>query len=76
MTMLSFKLLELVRIGNYSKKEPCQWACSWIIKLLIVWVLDTVNILLFLQFELKTAVHATLTNKKNLKSEQFFYKKG
>ena len=72
MTMLSFKLLELVRIGNYGKKEPCKWACSSI-KLLIVWVLDTVNMIsLFLQLELKTAVHATLTNKKNLRSEQFF----
>ena len=51
--MLSFKQVEF----NHGKTDFCKWCCSWIIKFLIVWILDVVNmLLLFFQFELIMAV--------------------
>ena len=38
-----------------------------LLSFLIVWILDTVNMVLFFQFELKRAVHAALTKKKSMK---------
>ena len=49
--MLSFKQVE----SNHRKREPCKWGCSWIIKFLIVWISDIVN-MLFFQFEFKMAL--------------------
>ena len=58
--MLSFKQIE----STYSKKEPCEQYCTWIIKF-SHWVLDTINMVLtFSQFKLKMAVHAAQTKKK------------
>ena len=58
MIMLSFKQVE----SNYDKKQPFEW--DGLLSFLIVWVLDTVNMVLFFQFKLKMAVHAALTKKK------------
>ena len=59
MTILSFKQVEC----DYGKKEPCEG--SGFLSFLIVWILDTVNmVLFFFQFELKMALHAALTKKK------------
>ena len=60
MTMPSFKQVE----SNYGKKESCERGCSWIIKFSHCLNLDTVNLVLFFQFELKMAVHAA---KKSVK---------
>ena len=40
---------------------------------LIVWILDTVNTVLFFQSELKIAVHAALTKKKLCEVNNFFH---
>ena len=44
------------------RKSPVSEVVVGLLSFLIVWISDTVNmVLLFIQFELKMAVHATLT---------------
>ena len=56
MTMLSFKQVK----SSFGKKQPFEQGCSWIIRLLIVWISDNLNMV----FKLKMAVHAAPTKKK------------
>ena len=66
MTMLSLKQVE----SNYGKKCLANEVVLGLISFLIVWILDTVEMVwLFFQFEHKMAVYAVRT-KKNLWSEQ------
>ena len=68
MTMLSFKQVE----SKYDKKEPGNEVVLGLLSFLIVWILDTVTmVLLFFQFELKMAVQAALTKKKSVNFEVF-----
>ena len=61
MTMLSFKQDE----SNYGRKSPANEVVVRLLSFLIVWISDTVNmVLLFFQFELKMAVQAAHTKKK------------
>ena len=71
MIMLSFKQVE----SNYGKKEPCER--GGLLSFLIVLIWDTVNMVLFFQFELKMAVHAALTKKKicEVNNFRYFFKK-
>ena len=61
MTMSSFKQVE----SNYVK--PCEQS------FVIVWILDTVNMVLSFQFELKMAVHAAHTKKNICEVSNFWY---
>ena len=62
MTMLSLKQVK----SNYGiKKGPMNNAVVGL-NFLIVWILCTINMLLFFQFELKMAVHAALMKKKSV----------
>ena len=72
MTIVSFKQVE----PNQGKKEP--WERGGLLSFLIVWILDTVNmVLLFFQFELNMAVYTALTKKKICEVNDFrcFFKK-
>ena len=61
-TMLSLKQVK----SNYGiKKGPMNNAVVGL-NFLIVWILCTINMLLFFQFELKMAVHAALMKKKSV----------
>ena len=58
--MLSLKQVK----SNYGiKKGPASKAVVGL-NFLIVWILDTINMVLSFQFELKMAVHAALMKKK------------
>ena len=57
--MLWFKQVE----SNYGKKEPLERVLIELLSFLIVWILDTINMVLFFQFGLKMAVHGVLTKK-------------
>ena len=62
MTMLSLKQVK----SNYGiKKGPMNNAVVGL-NFLIVWILCTINMLLFFQFEIKMAVHAALMKKKSV----------
>ena len=68
MTMLLFKQVE----SNYGKKEPCERGYSWIINFLLIWILYTVNMVIFFQFEFKFGcTHCTHTKKKSVKWTTF-----
>ena len=59
--MLPFKQVE----SNYSE-SPANKVAVRLLSFPILWISDTVNmVLLFFQFELKMAVHATCTKTKN-----------
>ena len=45
-------------------KSPVNEVVVGLLSFLIVWILDTVNMVLFFQLELKIAVHILLTKKK------------
>ena len=63
MTMLSLKQVK----SNYGiKRGPANKAVVRL-SFLIVWILDTINMALFFQFELKMAVDAALMKKKIVK---------
>ena len=69
MTMPSFKQVEV----KHGKKEPCEKGCSRIISFLTAWILDTVNMLLFHQFEIKIVVSVkTATFDNFLRRVNFF----
>ena len=61
LTMLLFKQVE----SNYTvRRSPTNKVAVTLLNFLIVWTLDTVNIILFFQFELKITMHAARTKKK------------
>ena len=67
-TMLSLKQ---VKSNHGIKNGPTNKAVVGL-NFLIVWILDTINmLLLFFQFELKMAVHAALMKKKSVKWTTF-----
>ena len=69
MTTLSFKQVEC----NYGIEESCKRGCSWIIDFFVVWIWDTVNmVLLSFQLEFKMAVHAALARKKICEVNNFW----
>ena len=71
MTMLSFKQVK----SNYGKgpMNKVKVVAVWLLSFLIVWILDTVNmVLLFFQFELKMAVHAACMKKKICEVNNFW----
>ena len=66
MAMLSFKQDE-----SMVRKSPAKKVALGLISSL-VWILDTVNmVLLLFQFKLKMAVHAALTKKKICEANNF-----
>ena len=46
------------------RKSPAKEAVVGLLSYLTVWISDTINMLLFFQFELKMAVHAACVNEK------------
>ena len=66
--MLSLKQVK----SNYGIKKGHANKAVVGLNVLIVWILDTINmVLLFFQFELKMAVHAALMKKKSVKWTTF-----
>ena len=60
------------------RKNLVNEVVSWLLSFLIVWILDTVNmVLLFFQFELKMAVHIKITTEKifEMTNSWCFFKK-
>ena len=67
MTMPSFKQVE----SNYGKKSSANEVVVGLLSFLIASILDTVNMVLFFQFELEMAVHAVRIKKKISKVNNF-----
>ena len=59
-------------------RDPCKWGCSWIIKFLIVWISDIVNMLLLffqlLEFKMVVAT-CCMQEGKHLNNIWHFLKK-
>ena len=74
MSLFSWLCYYLSKLNQTSvRKSPANEVVAGLLRFLIVWNLDTVNmVLLFFQFELKIAVYAALTEKKNCAVNNFF----